>query len=326
MSNPHDYITLKMIPFCKPSISLDVAEQVKNLLETGPWTNSENVEKFEERCAKISKTRYAVATNSCTTGLLLAARHVFAGKKNIGVPDYTWPSTKAAVIHQGFDPVWLDVDPETWVVHNEDLRSKSEANIVMDTFGNVSMATRGEFIVDAAHSFGIPANPFAKASVYSFALAKTFTAVEGGVITTNNPELYDVLKNEVRWAGRMQEANAVIGLAAIKNYKRVIAKKKKINDYYRARLPFTFQKVTATNYQIVNAKCGNKKQRNFIFRELRKKMQTKIRYTLNSNDYLPVSEDLYNTSFYLPCWSGVPYREVTEIAMEAYNKWEKSSS
>lgn len=308
---------MKKIPFSKINIPKKVVRECKKILKSGNLTNNRYVEQFEKEVAEISGTKYAVATNSCTTGLMLVCREVFKGLKKIGLPDYTWPSTKSAIIDNGFKPVWLDVDTNTWCIENCNLKP-ANGYLVVDTFGNqCNIDTDKPVIADCAHSFGVPFHRGYIAGVYSFALAKTFTGGEGGAIVTNDKELYDKLKNTVRWAGRMQEVNACIGLYYIRQYRKIIEEKEKIVEYYQQHLPFTFQEFTNSNYNIVNVVCKNKKERDFIFNKIKDKLGTKIRYTLDSGKSLPVSQSLFEKSFFIPIWKGINYKKVVKIILEA---------
>jgi len=320
-----------MIPFSKIDIPEKVLNECKEILRSGNLTNNKYVEKFEQEVAKIARTKYAIATNSCTTGLHLACQEVFKDCKKIALPDYTWPSTKAAVIENGFMPIWLDVHPDTWVVEKDNIEPVAEqfvdGYLLVDTFGNsTNIITKKPVVVDCAHSFGVPFNREYEAGVYSFAPAKTFTAGEGGVIVTDCLQLYQVLKNKVRWAGRMQEVNACIGLYYLKHTQEILDEKKIIFDYYKQHLPFKFQQIRKSNFNIINAVCKSKEERNFIVNEIRSQMITKIRYTLTSGKKLSVSQSLLDKSFFLPAYWGVDYKKVVEIIKEAIEKWQKSQS
>ncbi len=307
------------IPFFKIELPKKVLDECRKILASGNLTNSTYVERFEKEVAKVAKTKYAVATNSCTNGLMLVCREVFCFEDKIGVPDYTWESTKSAVYDNYLTPVWLDVDEKTWCIENHNIKwwhkLRCDGYLVVDTFGNkCDIDTKKPVICDAAHSFGIPHNKKFIASVYSFAPAKTFTAGEGGCIVTDEKWLYDELKETVRWAGRMQEVNACIGLYYISQHKEIIKEKKKIFEYYKKHLPWLqFQKVTNSNYNIVNVYTTTQGSRNIIYNGIKNKLGTKIRYQLTSGKNLHNSKELYETSFFIPIWKGIDYKKVVKI-------------
>ena len=88
------------IPFSKIELPKKILDECRKILASGNLTNSTYVEKFEKEVAKVAQTKYAVATNSCTTGLMLVCREVFYWEydcERIGLPDYTWQSTKSAI-------------------------------------------------------------------------------------------------------------------------------------------------------------------------------------------------------------------------------------
>lgn len=299
------------IPFAKISIPPNTAILCAEIIESGNISNLDHTNKFEEKVAKISGTDYAVCTNSGTTALNILSRHVLTGK--VGVQDYTWISTKKAVTQNGFAPVYLDVDKNTWLVKKKQLAA-TDSYLLTDTFGNkVSVTTKKPTIIDCAHSFGLPFNSKYDAGIYSFAPAKTFSCGEGGAIVTNNKKLYGAIKEEVKWAGRMQEANAYIGLDMARRYKRTLAQKKRIFNYYKKKLDswLTFQEIRQSNYNVVGALA---KDSTMLLGNLGDKIELKKRYSIRSR--LPNSIALYRDNICLPSYPSVDYEMVTSLVRE----------
>ncbi len=300
-----------MIPFAKVEIPLTVSNKCFTILDSGNLTNGKYVEKFEKQIAKISETDYAICTNSGTTALLLAVKHILKGK--VGMQDYTWISGKETVLRNEHKPIWLDVDLKSWLVEKPQIK-KADSYLLTDTFGNkVDVTTKKPTLIDCAHSFGLPFNSKYKAGIYSFAPAKTFTAGEGGAIVTNDKKLYTTLKEEVKWAGRMQEVNAVIGLDSIIKYKSILRQKKKIFDYYKDKLnrDLTFQKIKKSTYNVVGCQYYND---GTLIPNLKNKVELKKRYLIDTK--LQNTNRLYHDNICLPSYPTVDYKKVARLVWE----------
>ncbi len=302
-----------MIPFAKVEIPKSVISKCIDVLDSGNISNGEYVKEFEELISKISKTDYAVCTNSGTSALMISSKYVLKGQ--VGTQSYTWVSPKEVILRYGFVPIWLDVDIGTWVVEKSNLEM-ADSYLLTDTFGNkTNVTTRKPTLIDCAHSFGLPFNQKYQAGIFSFAPAKTFTAGEGGAIITNDKKLYKQLKEEVKWAGRMQEINAIIGLHNAKQYKKTLKQKKKIFDYYKLKLAgyFDFQKIKKSNYNVVG--CYTCPTNSFsLIKKLKNKIELKKRYIVEHN--LNISNQLYKENICLPSYPNVDYKKVTELLLE----------
>ena len=89
-------------------------------------TQSEQVRRFEEEWSHWLGVKHSVFVNSGSSANLitLAALREEAGTGEVIVPTLTWVSDIAAVLHNGFKPVFVDIDPRTLGMDPEDVRRK----------------------------------------------------------------------------------------------------------------------------------------------------------------------------------------------------------
>ena len=196
------------LPFCRPSIGEDdVAEVVDTLhsiwLTTGPKTKA-----FEQAFAAYAGTSHAVALNSCPAGLHLALAALGIGEGDEVIePSLTFCSTANVVVHQRATPVFVEVD-ETRLTLDPDaceraITPRTKAIIPVHYGGQVcdmprilDIARRHDVAVieDAAHAAGAALDgtkvgAIGPHTVFSFYATKNMTTGEGGMLTTNDPEL-----------------------------------------------------------------------------------------------------------------------------------------
>lgn len=330
-----------MIPFAKPRFhGKDV---ISKILASGQVTNGRYCRELEERMKEISGADYAIATNSCTTGLWLAQRALgFFKKKHgmwekkIAVPAFTWTSTHWNIRR----PVFIDCDIKTLNAALEPLCFKKlDGVVVTSVFGRsysaglVGREKKCPVICDSAHSIGLEMHEGADAEVYSLAPSKTFSGTEGGVMVTNDKKLAGELREEVKWAGRLEEVNAVMALYSLQRVKVLLRKKKELAHYYVDKLPFKFQDCghkiefgglamkghcTSTHNEVCVI-FPNRAMRDYVQRNL-KDVETRIRYKPDercSAKQAPNAWSIYNRSLNIPSWIGVDKVAVVEAIKKA---------
>jgi perosamine synthetase len=183
-------------------VFLREAEKIlKGRLSMGDW-----VRRFQDEAAKAQGTRYAFATNSCTSALEIAmlACGVNPGDRVI-VPVQTFIATGMAVHNIGAKPVFADIRAETLCLDPAELErladERVKAVIVVHFGGAITpdileiadiCRKRGwALIEDAAHApgakfKGLPAGSFGAAACFSYYPTKTITTGEGGMIVTSD--------------------------------------------------------------------------------------------------------------------------------------------
>jgi len=168
------------------------------------------LDEFEAEFASFVGTRYALAHSNGTATIHAAifAAGVRSGDEVV-VPSYTWHASITPILHCGGTPVYCDIDPLTFTADPADIERKisprTKAIVVTHVFGNpakmddiVSIARAHGLVVieDASHAHGATYDGAAVGSLgdigcFSLQASKSVSAVEGGMATTSDPNLYD---------------------------------------------------------------------------------------------------------------------------------------
>lgn len=206
--------TKRNIPISLPMTGQEEWEALKEPIFSGWITQGPKVKEFEDLFAKRHNVKHALAVTSCTTALHLAlvALGVKEGDEVI-VPAFTWVSTANAVMYCGATPVFIDIDPVTFNIDTEQLKSKltdkTKAIIPVHLFGLCAdvdkikeIAPDLKIVEDGACAAGSalegnPAGSLGDIGCFSFHPRKSVTTGEGGMLTTNDDELADRL-NKLR--------------------------------------------------------------------------------------------------------------------------------
>jgi dTDP-4-amino-4,6-dideoxygalactose transaminase/nucleoside-diphosphate-sugar epimerase len=205
-----DPIRTEFLPFALPLLGREEEEEVLDTLRSGWLTTGPKTKRFEAALAEYAGAKHAIAVNSCT-----AALHVSLAALGIGRGDevitsaITFPATANVIIHQGAEPVLVDVDPTTLNVDPQAIeaavteRTKAIMPVHMagqpadmDAIWDIAERHGLHVIEDAAHAIGAEYGGSrvgnlgrSIASCYSFYPIKNMTTIEGGAILTNDDEV-----------------------------------------------------------------------------------------------------------------------------------------
>lgn len=198
------------IPISLPVTGEEEWQATREPLINGWLTSGPKVREFEQLFVERHNVKHALAVTSATTALHLAlvALEVGSGDEVI-VPAFTWVSTANVVLYCGANVVFADVDPVTFNIDPEDLKkritSKTKAIIPVHLFGlcanmDAIKAIAGDIplVEDCACAAGAaykgtPAGALGTIGCFSFHPRKSVTTGEGGMITTNDDRIADVL-------------------------------------------------------------------------------------------------------------------------------------
>jgi dTDP-4-amino-4,6-dideoxygalactose transaminase len=203
-------IAKRDIPISLPVTGEEEWQATREPLINGWLTSGPKVREFEQLFAERHNVKHALAVTSATTALHLAlvALEVGPGDEVI-VPAFTWVSTANVVLYCGANVVFADVDPVTFNIDPEDLKkritSKTKAIIPVHLFGlcanmdaikviagEIPLVEDGACAAGAAYK-GTPAGALGTIGCFSFHPRKSVTTGEGGMITTNDDRIADVL-------------------------------------------------------------------------------------------------------------------------------------
>jgi len=203
-----------MIPLFQPYLDDDELNEIKSVLDSKWLTQGPKVKEFENMISKKLGVKNVIACSSCTTALHLALSSVGVQRGDeVLVADYTFPATGHAVIHCGAEPVFVDVDEQTYNLDLKNAKTKltkyTKAIIPVHTFGqSADMDEIMEFakdnnlyvIEDAACAFGSKyknrmVGTIGDVGCFSFHATKGITTGEGGCVVTNNNKIADKIKS-----------------------------------------------------------------------------------------------------------------------------------
>jgi perosamine synthetase len=236
------------------------------------WISSKGkfINQFEERFSEFLGIKYSAAVSNGTVALHTALLALGIGQGDeVIVPSFTYIASVNAIHYTGAMPVFVDSEIEFWQMNPEDVKqkitSKTKAVMAVHLYGHtcemselVELCKQNNIylIEDTAEAFGSKykgrfAGTFGDISTFSFFGNKTITTGEGGMVSTNSKELYDLvmrLKGQGLAAGkeyvhdiigynyRMTNICAAIGCAQLKNATDIITKKRKIANWYNNQL------------------------------------------------------------------------------------------
>ncbi len=374
----------RIIPVCEPTLNGNEAEYVLDCIESN-WISSAGkyIPRFEEDFAEACGTRYGVACVNGTVALHLALATLGIGPGDeVILPTFTMIATINAVTYTGATPVLVDSEPVTWNMDLNQVAGKitSRTRVVMPvhTYGHpvdmdplLELAERhGLYIIeDAAEAHGAEykgrrAGSLGHAGCFSFYANKVITTGEGGMITTDDPDIAQLashLRDHAfsderhfwhKYLGfnyRMTNLQAAVGLAQTEQMESFVRARRANAARYTAALQSIPGIVTPPEagwaksvfwmYSILVedefgmtrdqlraylAEHGIETRTFFIPMHLQP-----IYYQAFKGQRYPVSEMLCQRGFYLPSASSLTLREIdyiTEMVRQAHQHVAGSSS
>lgn len=226
---------------------------------------------FEQRFADYVDTAHAVSVPHATAALHLALAALGVGPGHeVIVPAVTWIASVAPVSYVGAEPVFADIDPDTWcldpIAVEAAITPATRAIIGVDLYGSMcdwpalrAVADRHglALIEDAAEALGSrlngrPAGCWGDVSAFSFHGSKTLVTGEGGMLATSDDRLLarvNTLRDhgrppgdrffqntEIAFKYKMSAVQAALGLAQMERIDALIERKRAIFGWYRERL------------------------------------------------------------------------------------------
>src|ERR1039457_66587 len=198
------------LPFALPDIGEDEINEVLDSLRSGWLTTGPKTKRFEDEFAAfVGDNVEAIAVNSATAGLHLALEALGIGPGDeVITTSYTFTATAEAVRYLGANPVFVDIDPDTFNIDPVRIEAAITpctkaiipvhfAGLACDMAAIMAIAQKHNLKVveDAAHALPtvcsgrLIGSLESNATVYSFYATKTISTGEGGMIVTRDPEV-----------------------------------------------------------------------------------------------------------------------------------------
>ncbi|MEG6584990.1 UDP-4-amino-4,6-dideoxy-N-acetyl-beta-L-altrosamine transaminase [Dendrosporobacter sp. 1207_IL3150] len=280
---------MKQIPYGRQNINKEDIDSVVKILKSDWLTQGPMIERFEKAVAEYAGAKYAVAVNSATAALHLAC--LAAG---LEPQDRLWTSPNSFVasancgLYCGAEVDFVDIDARTYNMSVEMLSRKLESAAKTHTLPKVvvpvhfsgqscdmaaiaNLAKKYQFTIveDASHAIGgsyldskIGCCQYSDMTVFSFHPVKIVTTGEGGMVLTNNKDLYDKLvllrshgitrntelmtekshglwyyqQIELGYNYRITDIQAALGHSQLSRIDSFIARRREIADRYNALL------------------------------------------------------------------------------------------
>jgi CDP-6-deoxy-D-xylo-4-hexulose-3-dehydrase len=194
----------------------DLDAVIEHLKKDDPiLTNGPYVKKFEEEWSKWLNVKYSVFVNSGSSANLLTMAILkirFPEGGEVIVPSLTWISDISSVLQNGFIPVFVDTDLQSLAMDTEDVISKitDKTRAVFLTHAQGFDGLTDQLlkhleqkniplIEDVCESHGAKHNNIKAGSIgwisnFSFFYAHHMSTIEGGMVSTNDPEVYQNLR------------------------------------------------------------------------------------------------------------------------------------
>ena len=203
----------------KPSLGSEELSAVKDAFDRSWVGLGPRVNEFEEKWAEFVGAKLAIGVNSATAALHLAlATFRFPEGKKVLVPSLTFSATASAVLYNRLIPVFVDSDPITLGMDLEDMKRKFNKDVVavmpvhyaghpvpMELLMPWAREYGLKVVEDCAHTSGAiykgkALGTWGDIGCYSFEEKKLITTGDGGMMVTNEPELFKDVK-AMRWVG-----------------------------------------------------------------------------------------------------------------------------
>ena len=252
-----------MIQMSRPTFGPEEESAVLAVLRSGHFAQGERVREFEQAFAMSTGAEYAVATSSGTAALFLALRgHGVGPGDEVITSPMTFIATANAIVHAGAVPVFADVDVSLGLSVPAVARligPRTRAVVPVHLHGNPCdlsplielAAMHGVAVIqDACQAVGAEAGgrPLGShgTAVYSFYATKNLTTGEGGMVTSNDPQVADLcaalrhqayagpgyVHDRVGYNFRMTEMQAAIGLVQLGRLSAITERRRRIASYY----------------------------------------------------------------------------------------------
>lgn len=263
---------MRRIPFLRPNLVRyeSYAPYLAKIDESRIYSNYGPLNtQFEQRLLSQLFSGHGALTTvaNATLGLMLAFAHYRRpGGRYAVMPSFTFAATPQAALWAGLTPYFVDIDPETWCMNQENLRAAveklgSEVALVVPyaTFGAaIDLSIYAEMhqaglpvVVDAAASVGTTwreqhfGTNFPGTIIFSLHATKAFPVGEGGIVYSGNSSPISQMREAANFGftsaresaqlglnAKLSELHAAVGLATLDEFEKKKARRREIYMWY----------------------------------------------------------------------------------------------
>lgn len=298
------------IPIYKPWITKQEKDFIYKAADSA-WVSSigEYIKLFEESFCDFIGSKYALSINNGTSAchLSLLASGIGHGDEVI-VPSSTFIACPNSVVYCGAKVVLADVDKDTWNISLDEIKNKrtkkTKAVFVVHMLGNPCSQEIYDWcekegilcIEDACESIGASLNNkktgiLGHCGAFSFFGNKNLTTGEGGMLTTNDEDVFEKAKylrgqaqnhtyfhGDVGYNYRMTNIQAALGYSQMLRIEDIMFEKQRVFDCYKKNLDSI---IDDSGFKIQKT-SENSKHANWMFAIYSKKKDN-IKNVLNKN-------------------------------------------
>ncbi len=244
-------------------------EQCRDIFKSAWITNNGNyVQKLEHSLSAYLGVSHLLSCNNGTTALMLSLQCAGLAGKKVAITPYTYVATLSALLWIGCEPVFIDIDPDSFCLSPDLLRDrlKKEPDISgvlavhvyglacdVESLESICKEYGLTLIYDAAQAFGSKYKgksllDYGDYSICSFHATKIFHTAEGGCVVSHNDEAHKTLflarafghisddHYSLGINAKMSELHAALGLSLLAGTDAEIARRKELHDIYNQAL------------------------------------------------------------------------------------------
>ena len=351
----------KLLPVLRPLGGEEESQALKEVIESGWWGKGPKVAKLEAEFAKMVGAKYAVAVTSNTHGLDLVLKAKNIQNCDVISPAMSFATTAVAPLWNNCTSTIVDVERDSLCIDPESVRQNLKPNtkaVIAVNMSGVPAKIKeireffdGFIIEDCAHScYTEGAGSLGDVAIWSFQAVKTMPCGDGGMITTDDEELYKKLvpmswmgissthertKNvdgkpgyswdyDIKLLGTksyMIDLVAAIALEQMKKLPEFLQRRRAIQETYNKELEgYIHPPAWTETVQNYAARVPADKRDELIDFLSQKKIHTSVHYKplhlhtlFKSDKSLPVAEEEWKKLISLPCHPAMTSEDVDYV-------------
>lgn len=308
----------------------EFSQKIAEIFASHQLTNQgANVQALETQLSRFLDSPTLLACANGTLALQLAIRHLGLGGKKVVTTPFTYVATISALLWEGCEPIFADIDPATLCLDPENVQAQLArhpdiAGILpvhvfgnaadVDRLGKIATDNSLKLLYDAAHAFGSRLNgrslfSYGDASVGSFHSTKLFHTVEGGCIATQNVDdrksmpllrAFGHINDEHHCLGinaKMSELHAVMGLCLLPRVPELIRARSQKTALYDELLDY------GKNKELRSISLAQGLEWNHSYYPLIFPNESMLKKAMNAL----AAEDIHPRRYFYPSLTALPY-------------------